>query len=125
MRAIILSNICGVGISYWKHSFLLSFYALFLNSGLSKVSQTLAILCYSADFSPLPCRLQTLLATHGIPTQTQKQVEPIKIRPPGDILMRVYARLGENGKLGLTGRPKRPLGALATSRVRLVCFVGK
>jgi phosphorylase kinase alpha/beta subunit len=62
-------------------------------------------------------RLQTLLATHGVPTQTQKQVEPIKIRPPGDILMRVYARLGENGKLGLTGRPKRPLGALATSRV--------
>ena len=63
-------------------------------------------------------RLQTHLATHGIPTQTQKQVEPIKIRPPGDILMKVYARLGENAKLGLTGRPKRPLGALATSRVR-------
>jgi phosphorylase kinase alpha/beta subunit len=62
-------------------------------------------------------RLQTLLATHGIPTQTQRQVEPIKIRPPGDILMKVYARVGENWKLGLTGRPKRPLGALATSRV--------
>jgi phosphorylase kinase alpha/beta subunit len=62
-------------------------------------------------------RLQTLLATHGIPTQTQRQVEPIKIRPPGDILMKVYGRLGENEKLGLTGRPQRPLGALATSRV--------
>ena len=58
-----------------------------------------------------------MLATHGIPTQTQKQVEPIKIRPPGDILMKVYGRLGENKKLGLTGRPLRPLGALATSRV--------
>ena len=34
-------------------------------------------------------RLQAILATHGIPTQTQKQVEPIKIRPPGDILMKV------------------------------------
>ncbi len=34
-------------------------------------------------------RLQAILATHGIPTQTQKQVEPIKIRPPGDILLKV------------------------------------
>lgn len=30
-----------------------------------------------------------MLATHGIPTQTQKQVEPIKIRPPGNTLMKV------------------------------------
>ena len=37
----------------------------------------------------LCCRLQAILATHGIPTQTQKQVEPIKIRSSGDILMKV------------------------------------
>ena len=36
-------------------------------------------------------RLQAVLATHGIPTQTQKQVEPIKIRSPADILMKVLA----------------------------------
>lgn len=35
------------------------------------------------------CRLQSILATHGIPTQTQKQVEPIKIKAPGDLLMKV------------------------------------
>ena len=35
------------------------------------------------------CRLQAILATHGIPTQTQRQVEPIKIRAPQDILMKV------------------------------------
>ena len=35
------------------------------------------------------CRLQAILATHGIPTQTQRQVEPIKIRAPQDTLMKV------------------------------------
>lgn len=38
-------------------------------------------------------RLQAILATHGIPTQTQKQVEPIKIRRPGDILLKVVDSL--------------------------------
>ncbi|KAL5467658.1 hypothetical protein EMCRGX_G031920 [Ephydatia muelleri] len=62
-------------------------------------------------------RLQAVLATHGIPTQTQKQVEPIKIRSPADILMKVFSHIGENRKLGLSGRPNRPIGALATSKV--------
>jgi len=35
------------------------------------------------------CRLQSILATHGIQTQTQKEVEPIKIKAPGDVLMKV------------------------------------
>ena len=61
-------------------------------------------------------RLQSILATHGIPTQTQKQVEPIKIKAPGDLLMKVFERIGENKKLGLTGRPTRPFGVLGNSK---------
>ena len=37
----------------------------------------------------LPYRLQSILATHGIPSQTQKEVEPIKIKAPSDVLMKV------------------------------------
>ena len=62
-------------------------------------------------------RLQSILATHGIPTQTQKQVEPIKIKAPGDLLMKEFERIGENKKLSLNGRPTRPFGALGTSKV--------
>lgn len=35
----------------------------------------------------------------------------------------VFEELGNNKKLGLTGRPKRPLGALGTSKVRYVFFL--
>ena len=39
---------------------------------------------------PLPhpscCRLQTILSTHGIPTQTPQQVEPVKIYPPSELI---------------------------------------
>eukprot|EP00731_Ephydatia_muelleri_P025992 Em0018g92a len=34
-----------------------------------------------------------------------------------DILMKVFSHIGENRKLGLSGRPNRPIGALATSKV--------
>ena len=40
------------------------------------------------------CSLQTILATHGIQTQTQKEVEPIKIKAPGDVLMKVSSDSG-------------------------------
>ena len=32
------------------------------------------------------CRLQTILSTHGIPTQTPQQVEPVKIFPPSELI---------------------------------------
>ena len=63
-------------------------------------------------------------------------MEAIKIKAPGDLLMKVHAvvvlllfcidlcapnqvfeRIGENKKLGLSGRPNRPFGALGTSKV--------
>jgi phosphorylase kinase alpha/beta subunit len=61
-------------------------------------------------------RLQTILSTHGIPTQTPQQVEPIEILPPSD-LVKMLEKLGANEKLKLTGRPLRPVGGLGTSRV--------
>lgn len=60
--------------------------------------------------------LQTMLATYGIDTQTPKQVEPIQIWPPSE-LIKVYKKLGVNQKLCLTGRPTRPFGSLATSKI--------
>lgn len=65
-------------------------------------------------------RLQQLLATYGIQTQTPHQVEPIQIWSPKE-LSRAYEYLGVNKKLGLTGRPKRPFGVLSTSKIYRVC----
>jgi len=61
-------------------------------------------------------RLQQTLATYGIQSQTPHQIEPIQIWPP-DELARAYEHLGLNTKLGLTGRPPRPIGGLGTAKV--------
>lgn len=63
-------------------------------------------------------RLQQTLATYGIQTQTPHQIEPIQIWPPGE-LSKAYEQLGVNAKLGLTGRPPRPIGGLGTAKVSL------
>jgi phosphorylase kinase alpha/beta subunit len=60
--------------------------------------------------------LQLELATYGIDTQTPKQAEPIRVRKAGE-LSTIYAQIGRNPKLGLTGRPTRRLRTLTTSRV--------
>ncbi|XP_074644676.1 phosphorylase b kinase regulatory subunit beta-like isoform X2 [Tubulanus polymorphus] len=60
-------------------------------------------------------RLQQLLGTYGIQTQTPHQVEPVKIWSP-NTLMKVFEFMGINRKLGLTGRPRRPIGQLGTSK---------
>lgn len=65
-------------------------------------------------------RLQQLLATYGIQTQTPHQVEPIQIWSPKE-LSKAYEFLGVNKKLKLTGRPKRPFGVLSTSKIYRVC----
>ena len=48
--------------------------------------------------------------------QTPLEVEPVQIWPPKE-LVKVYEHLGVNDKLGLRGRPNRPIGALGTSKV--------
>ncbi|XP_064467094.1 probable phosphorylase b kinase regulatory subunit beta isoform X3 [Ornithodoros turicata] len=65
-------------------------------------------------------RLQAMLATYGIQTQTPHEVEPVQIWSPKQ-LMKVYEFLGVNRKLGLRGRPQRPIGALGTSKLYRIC----
>jgi len=68
--------------------------------------------------------LQAELATYGIVTQVQQsqadlkpsQLDPIQIYPAGE-LSAIYAEIGRNDKLGLSGRPVRRLRSLSTSRV--------
>ncbi|KAG0245559.1 glycosyl hydrolases family 15-domain-containing protein [Mortierella sp. GBAus27b] len=60
--------------------------------------------------------LQSMLSMYGLETQTMEQVHPITVSHPQG-LKEVYAALGRNVKLGLSGRPKRPVGSLGTSRL--------
>ena len=60
--------------------------------------------------------LQTILSTYGFITETPDQVDPIEIWPSQE-LVKVYIHLGSNKKLGLSGRPKRPIGLLGTSKL--------
>ncbi|HEY9846040.1 MAG TPA: glycoside hydrolase family 15 protein, partial [Candidatus Caenarcaniphilales bacterium] len=60
--------------------------------------------------------LQAQLETHGIATQTLKQIEPIQVRHASE-LARVYTQIGRNDQLKLTGRPIRRLRSLTTSRI--------
>ncbi|NWX42148.1 KPBB kinase, partial [Steatornis caripensis] len=61
-------------------------------------------------------RLQVFLNTYGIQTQTPQQVEPIQIWAQKE-LVKAYFHLGVNDKLGLSGRPDRPVGCLGTSKI--------
>ncbi|KAG0711404.1 putative phosphorylase b kinase regulatory subunit beta [Chionoecetes opilio] len=65
-------------------------------------------------------RLQAMMATYGIQTQTPHEVEPVQIWPPRE-LVKVYKNLGVSDKMGLQGRPTRPIGALGTSKIYRVC----
>ncbi|KAG0215970.1 hypothetical protein BGX33_000668 [Mortierella sp. NVP41] len=60
--------------------------------------------------------LQSMLSMYGLETQTIDQVHPITVSQPQG-LKEVYGALGMNAKLGLSGRPKRPVGSLGTSRL--------
>ncbi|RKP33981.1 glycosyl hydrolases family 15-domain-containing protein, partial [Dimargaris cristalligena] len=71
--------------------------------------------------------LQAKLATFGLETQTLDQMGSVTICPPS-ALQEVYTTLGMNEKLGLSGRPPRPVGTLSTCRLyrvqgRLYAFV--
>uniref|UniRef100_A0A671Q9S3 Phosphorylase b kinase regulatory subunit n=1 Tax=Sinocyclocheilus anshuiensis TaxID=1608454 RepID=A0A671Q9S3_9TELE len=61
-------------------------------------------------------RLQVFLNTYGIQTQTPQQVEPIQIWPQNE-LVKAYRFLAINKKLGLSGRPERPVGCIGTCKI--------
>ncbi|XP_034041246.1 phosphorylase b kinase regulatory subunit beta isoform X3 [Thalassophryne amazonica] len=61
-------------------------------------------------------RLQVFLNTYGIQTQTPQQVEPIQIWPQKE-LVKAYSFLAVNKKLGLSGRPDRPVGCIGTCKI--------
>ena len=65
-------------------------------------------------------RLQAMLANYGIQTQTPHEVEPVQIWSPCQ-LVKVLKNMGCSKRLGLKGRPDRPVGALGTSKVYRVC----
>ncbi|XP_059481695.1 probable phosphorylase b kinase regulatory subunit beta isoform X2 [Neocloeon triangulifer] len=65
-------------------------------------------------------RLQAMMATYGIQTQTPHEVEPVQICSSSQ-LVKIYQHLGVNKQLGLEGRPSRPIGALGTSKIYRVC----
>jgi phosphorylase kinase alpha/beta subunit len=56
------------------------------------------------------------LNAKGIPSQTLDEIEPTKIMYPNELAEILY-KMGANDKLGLSGRPKRRLRAMATSRL--------
>ena len=60
--------------------------------------------------------LQAKLLMHGLQTYTIQNCEPITIAKPS-CLRDAYTFLGKNEKLGLTGRPDRPMGTLSTCKI--------
>lgn len=64
-------------------------------------------------------RLQAVLATYGIQTQTPTEIEPVQIWSQWE-MVKVYQHLGKNDALGLKGRPMRPIGILGSSKVMMV-----
>ncbi|KAI8877102.1 phosphorylase kinase alphabeta [Backusella circina FSU 941] len=61
--------------------------------------------------------LKKTLSTYGLETQTVNQISSSFTVLPPQALVEVYGALGQNEKLGTTGRPDRPMGTLATSRL--------
>uniref|UniRef100_A0A673GXX2 Phosphorylase b kinase regulatory subunit n=1 Tax=Sinocyclocheilus rhinocerous TaxID=307959 RepID=A0A673GXX2_9TELE len=59
------------------------------------------------------------LQSHGIDAETLEDVHPIRVQP-SRVLSHIYARLGRNQRLGLTGRPYRRIGVLGTSKFYII-----
>ncbi|XP_070808240.1 phosphorylase b kinase regulatory subunit alpha, skeletal muscle isoform isoform X3 [Pituophis catenifer annectens] len=59
--------------------------------------------------------IQAILREEGILVETVAEVYPMRIQP-ARILSYIYARLGRNKRMGLSGRPLRHMGVLATSK---------
>ncbi|XP_049322411.1 phosphorylase b kinase regulatory subunit alpha, skeletal muscle isoform isoform X2 [Astyanax mexicanus] len=63
--------------------------------------------------------IKQLLQKHGIDSETLEDIHPIRVQP-SRVLSHIYARLGRNQRLGLTGRPYRHIGVLGTSKLYII-----
>ncbi|NXU78256.1 KPB1 kinase, partial [Oreotrochilus melanogaster] len=60
--------------------------------------------------------IKAVLRKEGIDVETVEDVYPIRVQP-ARILSHIYARLGRNKQMCLTGRPYRHMGVLGTSKL--------
>ncbi|XP_070358126.1 phosphorylase b kinase regulatory subunit alpha, liver isoform isoform X3 [Equus asinus] len=63
--------------------------------------------------------IKELLRNHGVNVQTIADVRPIRVQP-GRILSHIYAKLGRNKNMKLSGRPYRHIGVLGTSKLYVI-----
>ncbi|XP_073330653.1 phosphorylase b kinase regulatory subunit alpha, skeletal muscle isoform isoform X2 [Pagrus major] len=63
--------------------------------------------------------IKELLVQNGIDVETVADIHPIHVQP-SRVLSHIYARLGRNPRLGLTGRPCRRIGVLGTSKFYII-----
>ena len=61
-------------------------------------------------------KLRTMLSTFAVESETPQQLEPIVVWPTQE-LQKAFALIGEDRAMGLSGRPKRPIGVLGSSCV--------
>ncbi|XP_061921869.1 phosphorylase b kinase regulatory subunit alpha, skeletal muscle isoform isoform X1 [Entelurus aequoreus] len=63
--------------------------------------------------------IKELLLKNGIDVEMVADIHPIHVQP-SRVLSHIYARLGRNPRLGLTGRPYRRIGVLGTSKFYII-----
>ncbi|XP_034342148.1 phosphorylase b kinase regulatory subunit alpha, liver isoform isoform X1 [Arvicanthis niloticus] len=63
--------------------------------------------------------IKGLLKEHGVNVQSIADVHPIRVQP-GRILSHIYAKLGRNKNMKLSGRPYRHIGVLGTSKLYVI-----
>ncbi|KAK2509712.1 hypothetical protein MC885_005404, partial [Smutsia gigantea] len=63
--------------------------------------------------------IKELLRKHGINIQSIADIHPIRVQP-GRILSHIYAKLGRNKNMKLSGRPYRHIGVLGTSKLYVI-----
>ncbi|XP_061431766.1 LOW QUALITY PROTEIN: phosphorylase b kinase regulatory subunit alpha, liver isoform-like [Lethenteron reissneri] len=63
--------------------------------------------------------IKEILQSHGFMVETTADVHPIRVQP-ARILSHIYARLGRNKKLKLSGRPYHHIGVLGTSKLYVI-----
>ncbi|KAH0624722.1 hypothetical protein JD844_032461 [Phrynosoma platyrhinos] len=63
--------------------------------------------------------IKKLLKRHGISVQSIADINPIRVQP-ARILSNLYAKLGRNKSLKLSGRPYRHIGVLGTSKLYVI-----